>query len=127
MAMYKAERPWVMAFAISVICTYYIAVCLFLLYPDATTELDPWMDAELYKKTWVVIYEQMPARMAPYGFGMYAAYRHLYCDDFEYLNKGSTVFLEWISFLIFIALSFLGAVPLVVGTLITNPTVMLFW
>ena len=37
--------------------------------------------------------------MAPYGFGMYAAYKHLQDTDHSFISR-SNVVLEWIAFII---------------------------
>lgn len=47
--------------------------------------------------------------MAPYGFGMYAAFVHDQDKDHSLINKPGVLCLEWISFIVVIFMTIFGA------------------
>ena len=51
----------------------------------------------------------MYTRASPYGFGMYAAYCHLYLDkSHDYLLERSSIAVELAAFVVLIAIGFIG-------------------
>ena len=76
--VHRSPRPWLLPLGIFAVSTAYNVITMSRYCPESWTDSSVWRNPEsqCFRYYLPFNYEQVIARMSPYGFGIYAAYKH---------------------------------------------------